>query len=97
MIDLQWKSAWDHRNTELDYLNFCFDICMISWNECFVYSITIYNDQTVAWSFNDYLKIKTLFGGDLRFFDHWGWPIVFDFENGGQAADEHVDWLFEAS
>ena len=29
--------------------------------------------------------------------NRWGWLIVVDLENGGQAADEHVVRIFEVS
>ena len=31
------------------------------------------------------------------FYDCWGWSVVGDLENGGQAAAEDVVWIFEVS
>ena len=39
-----------------------------------------------------------LFTEDIEAFVYsWGWYIVGDMENGGQAAAEHMDGIFEAS
>ena len=47
--------------------------------------ILFYNDS----------KIETSLEYIEAFVDHWGWFIVGDLKNSGQAADEHVGKLFK--
>ena len=62
-----WKSALDHIKLEgSNYITRILSLILLCSlnNEYIVDSITMYTDRTVAWSFNEYSKIETLFGWD---------------------------------